>query len=313
MRTRLTRLSRTFRPVLAMLLLAFGLAACGNATDAAAMPTVTGAFGSDPVIAMPNGQPGNNLVVNTLIQGTGPVVRPDDYVLLNVEGKVWAGNRMVVDSYTARQPQGLPLATAMPAWRHLAGQHVGSRVLMVVPPKDGFGSAGNPQANIMGSDTLVFVFDVVNTIPKNLAANGKPVAQRPDPNLPAVTDAATGPKITVPAKVAPPTHLTTTVLRQGNGPAIVAGETVVTQYTGVVWRTGKVFDSSWSRGIPQAFVLGAGQVIPGWEQGLGGHTVGSRIMLVVPPELGYGTAGKAPDIEATDTLVFVVDIIAAAS
>jgi len=159
----------------------------------------------------------------------------------------------------------------------------------------------------------VFVFDVVNTIPKGLAANGKPVPQPTDPNLPTVTGPATAPKITVPANGVPPAHLVSTVLRQGGGPQIVAGETVVTQYTGVVWRTGKVFDSSWSRGIPQAFVLGAGQVIPGWEQGLGGHTVGSRILLVVPPELGYGTAGKAPDIEATDTLVFVVDIIAAAN
>ena len=304
--------TRMIWPVLAVALLAAGLAACGQAS-AADMPTVTGAFGSDPVIAMPNGQPGGNLVVSTLITGKGPVVKADDYVLLNVEGKVWAGNRMVVDSYTARQPQGLPLASAMPAWRRLAGQRVGSRVLMVVPPKDGFGSAGNPQASIMGSDTLVFVFDVVNTIPKGLAANGTPVAQPADPSLPAVTGPADAPKITVPANVAPPAHLVSTVLRRGGGPEIVAGETVVTQYTGVVWRTGKVFDSSWSRGIPQAFVLGAGQVIPGWEQGLGGHTVGSRIMLVVPPELGYGTAGKAPDIQATDTLVFVVDIIAAAN
>jgi peptidylprolyl isomerase len=72
-----------------------------------------------------------------------------------------------------------------------------------------------------------------------------------------------------------------------------------------------VFDSSWARGFPLAFVLGAGQVIAGWEQGLGGHTVGSRVLLTVPAALGYGNAGRPPDINGTDTLVFVVDIIAA--
>lgn len=284
---------------------------CG-VSAAAGTPTVTGAFGSDPVISIPNGNPSGDLVVDTLIQGHGPVVGSSDYVLLNVEGKVWAGDRLVVDSFTDRQPQGLPLSTAMPAWRKLAGQRVGSRVMMIVPPKDGFGAAGNPQANIMGSDTLVFVFDVVNTIARNTTADGVTVPYQPNADMPKVgTMAKSGPTITVPSKAAPPATLTSTVLRKGNGPVVVSGDTVVTQYTGVVWRTGKVFDSSWSRGIPESFVLGAGQVIAGWEQGLGGHTVGSRILLTVPAPLGYGTAGQPPDINGTDTLVFVVDIIAA--
>jgi len=289
------------------LLGAAGLTACGS-TDPT--PTVTGQFGADPVIAIPNGTPSGNLVVNTVIQGKGPVVRPDDYVLMNVEGKVWAGDRLVVDSYTVRQPQGLPLSTAMPAWRRLAGQHVGSRVMMVVPPKDGYGSAGNPKANIMGSDTLVFVFDVVDTLAKNADATGPPVSYHPGTTMPTVADGRNGPKITVP-NATPPVNLTSTVLRKGTGSRIVNGNTVIAQYTGVVWRTGKVFDSSWTRGFPQAFVLGAGQVIAGWEQGLGGHTVGSRILLTVPATLGYGNQGNPPDINGIDTLVFVVDIIAA--
>jgi peptidylprolyl isomerase len=274
-------------------------------------PTVTGAFGADPVIAVPNGKPSSDLEVSTLIKGKGAVVGSGDYVLVNVEGKVWAGDRLVVDSFTDRQPQGLPLSTAMPAWRRLAGQRVGSRVLMVVPPKDGYGSAGNPQANIMGSDTLVFVFDVVDAISRKAAATGVPVPYHPGSTQPAVGQGRNGPTITVPTKAKPPATLTSTVLRQGNGPRIVAGNTVVVQYTGAVWRTGKVFDSSWTRGFPQAFVLGAGQVIAGWEQGLGGHTVGSRILLTVPASLGYGNQGNPPNINGTDTLVFVVDIIAA--
>lgn len=297
---------RGFRLLIALLLGGFVLAGCA-AAHADPAPTVTGGFGSDPVITIPNGTPAKSLVVDTLIQGRGQVVTSSDYVLLNVEGKVWAGDRLVVDSFTDRQPQGLPLATAMPAWRHLAGSRVGSRVEMIVPPADGFGPSGNPQANIMGSDTLVFVFDVVDTIRKNTAAAGTPVPYHPAADMPSVN----GLSITIPAGAQPPAALTSTVLRKGSGPQIVSGNTVVVQYTGVVWRTGKVFDSSWSRGFPQAFVLGAGQVIPGWEQGLGGHAVGSRVLLTVPTALGYGDQGKAPDINGTDTLVFVVDIIAA--
>jgi peptidylprolyl isomerase len=295
--------------LLVLLLCGVALAGCSGGADSA--PTVTGRFGADPVIAIPNGSPSGNLVVDTVIQGSGPVVRPDDYLLINVEGKVWAGNRLVVDSYTVRQPQGLPLSTAMPAWHRLAGQRVGSRVLMVVPPKDGYGSAGNPKANIMGSDTLVFVFDVVAALAKNAAATGTPVSYRPGATMPTVSDGRNGPKIAVPSGATPPVNLTSTVLRSGTGPRIISGNTVIAQYTGVVWRTGKVFDSSWTRGFPQAFVLGAGQVIAGWEQGLGGHTIGSRILLTVPAALGYGNQGNQPDINGTDTLVFVVDIVAA--
>jgi peptidylprolyl isomerase len=289
-----------------------GLAAACDTSSAGPTPSVTGAFGSDPVISIPNGSPSTDLKVDTLIPGHGAVVGSSDYVLLNVEGKVWAGDRMVVDSFTDRQPQGLPLATAMPAWRKLAGERVGSRVMMIVPPKDGFGSSGNPQANIMGSDTLVFVFDVVDTIARDTSAGGTPVAYHPAADMPQIgAMGKDGPAITVPSKATPPATLTTTVLRKGNGAEIVSGDTVVTQYKGVVWRTGKVFDSSWSRGIPESFVLGAGQVVPGWEQGLGGHTVGSRVLLTIPAPLGYGDQGKSPDINGTDTLVFVVDIIAA--
>jgi peptidylprolyl isomerase len=93
---------------------------------------------------------------------------------------------------------------------------------------------------------------------------------------------------------------------------VLNGQTVVAQDTGVVWSSGKVLDSSWKRGFPESFVLGAGQVLAGWEQGLGGIPVGSRVLLTIPPSLGYGSAGNAPYVKATDTLVFVIDIIAAA-
>ncbi len=90
------------------------------------------------------------------------------------------------------------------------------------------------------------------------------------------------------------------------------GNYLVVQYTGMNWRTGKVFDSSWSRSEPWATVIGEGQVIKGWDTGLVGQTVGSRVLLVIPPADGYGKTGSSSaGIKGTDTLVFAIDILSA--
>jgi peptidylprolyl isomerase len=97
---------------------------------------------------------------------------------------------------------------------------------------------------------------------------------------------------------------------------VTKGEDVVAQYTGVIWRTGAVFDSSWSRSLPYSFKIGAtpSQVITGWDKGLVGQTVGSRVLLSIPPADAYGSAGQSQaGIKGTDTLVFVVDIVGAVS
>ena len=96
-------------------------------------------------------------------------------------------------------------------------------------------------------------------------------------------------------------------LIKGKGAEVKDTQTVVAHYTG--WLLdGTQFDSSWDRGTPSSFSLD--EVIAGWKQGLAGHTVGSHVLLVVPPDLGYGNkdSGKIP---ANSTLVFVVDILAA--
>jgi peptidylprolyl isomerase len=114
----------------------------------------------------------------------------------------------------------------------------------------------------------------------------------------------------------PPTKLVTKTLVKGSGPAIAKNQTVVVQYVGAIWRNGTVFDASWKRQQPFGFTLAASpsQVIPGWNQGLIGQTVGSRVMLVIPPADGYGKPGNAQaGIKGTDTLVFVVDILGAFS
>lgn len=291
--------------------LLLSVAACSGSSGDSSLPRVSGALGTDPRIALPDGDPPSGLVVRTLIQGSGPQVKADDLALVYVEGKVWAGDREVYDSYTDRQPQSVPLATGgvMPAWKQLAGQRVGSRVMMVVPPSDGFGSKGDSQLDIASNDTLVFVFDVLSAVSEGAAANGSAVTYDPGKTLPTVKETSAGPKITIPAKTSPPKKLVVKTLVKGSGAPLSSGQTVVVQYSGVVWRSGQVFDSSYTTKTPDSFVLGASQVIPGWEQGLGGVTVGSRVLLVVPPALAYGDQAEPPYIDNNDTLVFVIDVI----
>jgi len=119
----------------------------------------------------------------------------------------------------------------------------------------------------------------------------------------------TKPKVTVP-KGAPPKELVVEEIEEGSGVEAESGNEVTVQYVGVNYKDGKEFDSSWSRNEPFSFQVGAGQVIPGWEQGVEGMKVGGRRELIVPPELAYGKAGSPPVIGPNETLVFVVDLLA---
>lgn len=107
----------------------------------------------------------------------------------------------------------------------------------------------------------------------------------------------------------PPTTLQVHVLRPGNGTEIQAGSEIEVNYLGQVWN-GRVFDNSYDRGQPLSFPIGVGMVIKGWDEGLLGQHVGSRVLLTIPPHLGYGTRGvPQAGIGGNDTLVFVVDIL----
>jgi peptidylprolyl isomerase len=120
----------------------------------------------------------------------------------------------------------------------------------------------------------------------------------------------TKPKVSVPSG-APPAQLEAKELEAGTGAEAKAGDKVTVQYVGVDYKNGKEFDSSWSRNEPFSFTLGAGEVIPGWDQGVEGMKVGGRRELVIPPELAYGEAGAPPAIGPNETLVFVIDLLEA--
>ncbi|MBU2696121.1 peptidylprolyl isomerase [Pimelobacter sp. 30-1] len=116
------------------------------------------------------------------------------------------------------------------------------------------------------------------------------------------------PTITIPDDCTPPTTLLSKDLVAGSGPAAKEGDTVETNYHLVTWSNKQVLDSSFSRG--QTFPLenlGNAPVIDGWNQGLIGVQKGTRRLLVVPPDLGYGEGGNG--VAPNETLVFVVDAV----
>jgi FKBP-type peptidyl-prolyl cis-trans isomerase len=300
------------------LLAAVALVGCGSNSPSAsgsAAVTVTGSFGKAPVVTIPAQKAGSKLAVKTLVHGTGTTLTKTDSFVGNYAIYLWSGttHRLLESTFKTGQPtlftgQLLPgLETA------LVGQKMGSRVLAVIPPAEGFGKSGNPQAGIKATDTLVFVVDMLQDFAPRASVTGHQASA--GKGLPTVSDTTgAAPTIKIPSS-SPPTKLVTKVLIKGTGPAVAEGDTVVVQYTGVNWRTGKVFDASWHHGTdgePFGFTIGASpsQVIPGWDTGLVGQTVGSRILLVIPPADGYGKSGQPQaGIKGTDTLVFVVDIL----
>ncbi|MEH1166402.1 FKBP-type peptidyl-prolyl cis-trans isomerase [Micromonospora sp. CPCC 205539] len=136
-----------------------------------------------------------------------------------------------------------------------------------------------------------------------------PTGAPPAPQLPEGSDPALGSKPAVTAGKGELKKLTVTPLIKGKGAAVAKGQTITTNYVGVFYKDGKEFDSSWNAGQPATFPIGVGQVIPGWDQGLVGVTVGSRVQLDIPGELAYGNdaSGGRP----AGPLRFVVDVLAA--
>lgn len=152
----------------------------------------------------------------------------------------------------------------------------------------------NPNASLVSSTTGT-------TAPALPSAAGLPCVAVSDPLPAGAPD--------VPVKVGPPpTALVSEDLKVGDGAAVTAANTLSVNYIGVACSTGKIFDSSYSRGQPASFPLS--NVIQGWQQGLPGMKVGGQRLLGIPPAMAYGS-NPPPSIAPDETLWFVVDVISA--
>ena len=317
---------RRFLALLAIPLLAcVVLAGCGSSKPAASASssassssaansavTATGSFGKTPNVTIPKAKAGSTLAVKTVIQGTGTTLTKSDAMAANFVLYFWDGTSSSLKANTFTSNPTMIGGSMLPGLETaLIGQKVGSRVLAVIPPAQGYGTSGDSQLGITGTTTLVFVIDVLKAYSDTAGATGSQVSNGGG-DLPTVSaKAGSAPTLTF-SSSSPPSGLVTKTLVKGSGPKIVKGEYVIAQYVGYIWRTKKTFGSSWSSGTPFGFVVGASpeQVIPGWDKALVGQTVGSRVLLSIPPAEGYGSAGQSQaGIKGTDSLVFVIDIV----
>ncbi|MFG2845180.1 FKBP-type peptidyl-prolyl cis-trans isomerase [Kitasatospora sp. NPDC101155] len=284
-------------------------------SEASPMPTLSGGgFGSKATIAIPEGQqPSGQFVVNTVVEGDRSTVNKGDWVTVNYSAKDWTTGKDLPSSYDDNgKPQLYQAGSGqlVPALdQSVIGKKVGTRLLVVAPPAAAFADKGSGQLGVGSGDTVVFVLDIVESLPQDATLTG--TMTQPAATLPQVKDNGKAPvTITIPAGQAAPTDLQQSVLIKGEGKPVKPGQTLVVQYTGVLWSNGQQFDASWTHGGAQAVQIGTGSVIEGWDKGLVGQNVGSRIQLVVPPALGYKDQAQGA-VPANSTLVFVIDILEA--
>jgi len=147
--------------------------AAANNAAANSSVTVAGAFGATPVVKIPKLNANNKLTVKTVIPGTGATVTKSDAMAANFVLYFWNGTSNTLKANTFTQNPTVIGGTMLPGLETaLIGQKVGSRVLAVIPPADGYGTSGNSQLGITGSTTLVFVIDVIKSYTDTASAFG---------------------------------------------------------------------------------------------------------------------------------------------
>jgi peptidylprolyl isomerase len=264
---------------------------------------VTGSYGETPKVTVQKPWAIDKTRTKVLEPSNGAVVKDGQTVEVNYYGVNGRTGKQFDESFSSKQSVAFSLDQVVPGFRKgLIGQRQGSRVLIGMPGSDGYdASGGSPDAGIEVGDTLVFVVDLVGV--QLSGPEGAPVT--PKAGLPRVTDAKGVPTITIPASD-PPAKLQVQPLIKGRGKKVRDGDMLTFDYRWVTWQGNRLLEESYS-GKPAKAALDS--LLPGMVKGLTGQTVGSRVLLVIPPSDGYPNGNDKPKVERTDTLVMVVDIL----
>ena len=305
---------------------ALSLTACGDETssddpfaggksyDRLDAVTISGDVGSEPEVKWKGSMKAGKVETETITEGDGEELKGEDDVLAHL----WIGNgyskETAFSTYEEKKAELLTVNDDLPEF--LAGirdAKVGSRIAVTASAKEAFGEAGNSQLGIANKDTVLVLIDLVSKVmdkPEGEESEApdwmpKPKFKKGVINGFDFTDAPD-----------PTDELRKVQLIKGTGPRVKKGQTIAVRYLGQAFDGEKPFDENFGdtgEGQPTTFSIGTGAVIKGWDQGLDGMPVGSRVVLSIPPELGYGAEGS-PDsgIPANATLVFMIDILAAA-
>ena len=269
-----------------------------TAEDIAALDgvSVEGDPGTEPTLTIPTPLSTSTDVTRVVSEGTGEEITEGSLVGLQLVMYTGSDGAMLQSTWADAPFEAELNGTDLPAALNEAviGQKVGTRILFA-----------QPQTNAEDeSDTIVFAVDLLSTREVPTRAEGESVT--PPAGLPTVTlDESGQPSLSIPEGYTAPSELVAQTLIKGDGPVVEAGQVIQVQYSGWKLSDGSQFESSWES-TPFTTVIGAGQVIAGWDQGLVGQTVGSQVLLVIPKALAY--EGASNDL-ADEDLVFVVDIL----
>ncbi|UIJ33984.1 FKBP-type peptidyl-prolyl cis-trans isomerase [Allobranchiibius sp. GilTou73] len=274
--------------------------------------TVNTSNADKPTVTIPKGgfKAGSQTATQVLTQGTGPTIGAKqiayvDYVAYNA-----TKNKQLVSTFGQRfVPIPLADTTQLPGLvKSLVGKKVGTTQKVAIPASQGFGSAGNSTLGVSATDTLVFYIKIDGAADALTQPTGTQAT--PQDGFKVSVPAGTNKQATITVPATAPKTLLIQPLIKGSGIKTATGDFVTVSYTGVNLRTKKVFDASAKTGQSATFQLSTG-AIAGFVKGLTGQTVGSRVLISIPPAEGYGSAGQAQaGIKGTDTIAFVVDILA---
>jgi peptidylprolyl isomerase len=286
----------------------------GKAYDRLDAVTISGDAGSAPEVKWKGRMSAGKVESKTLTQGDGDPVKDNDNVLAHV----WVGNgysqQTAFSTYDEKKAELITVDDQLPPFlAAVRGAPMGSRIAVTSSAAAAFGASGNSQLGIANKDTVLVIVDLVSKVldkPEGDTTPSPDWMPRPKYKKGVVSgfDFSGAPD--------PTGDLRKVQLIKGTGPRVKKGQTIAVRYLGQAFDGDKPFDENFGdtgAGQPTTFAIGTGAVIKGWDQGLEGMPVGSRVVLEIPPELGYGADGQ-PDkgIPKDATLVFMIDILGAA-
>ncbi len=276
--------------------------------------TVTGAFNTKPTVTFPASPAPKQLIEQTLIAGTGTPVASGDTVITNYVGEIWptkVGSQPSVfdSSFSRGAPAGFVIGAGavIPGFdKTLVGKQLGTRMLLSIPPADGYGASGNSQAGISGTDTLVFVVDLLADYKPNASAPGVVDSQLPATGWPKITNTpGREPVITSVAGVSTPAAPTSELLVKGTGAKIDPSKTLVLQLVDTDIATATQTQSSWGK-QPQ---LISAQNVLSIATALNGQNIGARAVALLPATPAQPATATAAAQPATPGQVLIIDVV----
>ena len=244
-----------------------------------------------PLVTIPPSTPPTELLIEDLVVGSGSPVGVGDFLIMDYVGVSYSTGLQFDASWDRGSPFPFELGAGrvIQGWdQGIIGMSVGGRRSLTIPPELAYGENGSGSGSIGPNETLVFVVDLIASVPANLEKPSEELTSEPT------------------------TELETNDIAEGSGAIVQPGNVVYIHYVGVAASTGEQFDSSWDRGRSEfiGYISGTGNVIQGLDEGLLGMQVGGRRTVVIPPDLAYGENGAGDGLIApNETLIFTVDLL----